>query len=133
MHHVSAEPPAFFRRGPSPLARLAFFGLISLALLFADTRYRYLENLRHVVGIVLYPLQRAAQMPGEALAHVGTYFSSQRDLVDDNAALRRRLVEQGPAAQGYVLAEQEIARLKALLELRDRHRGDATTVEVLYT
>ena len=38
MRHLPVEPPAFFHRGPSPLARLAFFGLVSLALLFLDTR-----------------------------------------------------------------------------------------------
>ena len=48
MRHIHAEPPAFFHRGPSPLARLAFFGVLSIALLFLDTRYRYLENVRRV-------------------------------------------------------------------------------------
>ena len=67
MRHISIEPPPFFHRGPSPLTRLAFFGLLSLALLFADTRYRYLENVRQVVAVVLYPLQRAVQFPGEVL------------------------------------------------------------------
>ena len=47
MRHLPVEPPQFFPRGPSPLARLAFFGLVSLALLFVDTRYHYLEGLRH--------------------------------------------------------------------------------------
>jgi len=54
MRHISIEPPPFFHRGPSPLTRLAFFGLLSLALLFADTRYRYLENLRQAVAVALY-------------------------------------------------------------------------------
>ena len=63
MRHIPVEPPAFFHRGPSPLTRLAFFVLISLSLLFLDTRYRYLENIRHVVAVALYPLQRAAQVP----------------------------------------------------------------------
>ena len=58
MRHVPVEPPAFFHRGPPPIARLAFFGVISIALLFADTRYRYLENVRQAVAIVLYPVQR---------------------------------------------------------------------------
>src|SRR5689334_9775583 len=115
MRHVSAEPPAFFRRGPSPLARLAFFGLISLALLFGDTRYRYLENVRHVAGIVLYPLQRVVRIPGDALAYVATYFASQRELTDENAALQRRLAEQSVAVQGFPLLQQENTRLKQLL------------------
>src|SRR5215475_11877479 len=101
MRHIPVEPPAFFHHGPSPLARLAFFGLISLALLFLDTRYRYLENVRQVAAVVLYPLQRAAELPGEAIGYVGGYFASQRALSAENAELRRKLVEQGPAAQGF--------------------------------
>ncbi len=130
---LPVEPPAFFHRGPSPLARLAFFGLISLVLLFADTRFRYLESMRRVAEIVLYPVQRAVLMPGEALSYVGTYFSSQRELTDENAALRRQLIEQGPAVQGYPLLQQQNAELKALLALRERYPGSATAVEVLYT
>ena len=71
MRYIPVEPPPFFRRGPTPIARLAFFGLISIALLFVDTRYHYLEGIRMVAATVLYPLQRAAQLPGEALAGVG--------------------------------------------------------------
>ncbi len=130
MRHLPVEPPPFFHRGPSPLARLAVFGLLSLALLFADTRYRYLENIRHGAATVLYPLQRVVQLPGEALAYVGTYFSSQRALADDNAALKAQLLGQAPVVQGYPLVEQENARLRALLKLetrvprrRDRGRG----------
>ncbi len=71
MQHLSVEPPAFFHRGPSPLARLTICGLASLVLLFADTRFHYLEHIRQVAAIVLYPVQRAAQVPGEALAWIG--------------------------------------------------------------
>jgi rod shape-determining protein MreC len=133
MRHIPVEPPAFFHRGPSPLTRLAFFVLISLSMLFLDTRYRYLENIRHVVAVVLYPLQRAAQMPGEALAFVGGYFATQRALSEENAALKRQLVEQGAMAQGAVSTSNENARLKALLDMRARYQGAATVVEVLYT
>jgi rod shape-determining protein MreC len=133
MRHINVEPPAFFHRGPSPLARLAFFGLLSIALLFADTRYRYLENIRQAVAIVLYPLQRAVQMPGEALSYVATYFSSQRALAEDNAALKRQIVAEAAAVQGYPLLRQENAQLAALLDLRSRYGAAATAVEVLYT
>ena len=133
MPHLPVEPPPFFHRGPSPLARLAFFGLLSLALLFADTRYRYLENIRRVVAIALYPLQRAVEMPGEALAYVGGYFSSQRTLAGDNAALRERLLADAPVVQGYPLLEQENARLRALLAVGKRFPGAAIAAEVLYS
>ncbi|HEY7943265.1 MAG: rod shape-determining protein MreC [Burkholderiales bacterium] len=133
MRHLPVEPPPFFHRGPSPLARLAVFGLLSLALLFADTRYRYLENIRHGAATALYPLQRIAQLPGDALAFVGTYFSSQRTLADDNAALKAQLLGQAPVVQGYALVEQENAHLRALLKVETRVRVAATAADVLYS
>jgi rod shape-determining protein MreC len=133
MRHISVEPPPFFHRGPSPLARLAFFGLLSLALLFADTRYRYLESVRQAAANVLYPLQRGLQLPAEAVAYVATYFSSQRALVLDNTALRERLLADAPSLQGYSALEQENARLRTLLGVGTRFRGAATAAEVLYS
>ncbi|HEX7271756.1 MAG TPA: rod shape-determining protein MreC [Casimicrobiaceae bacterium] len=133
MRHISVEPPPFFHRGPSPLARLAFFGLLSLALVFADTRFRYLESIRQVVATILYPVQRALQLPGEALTYVGTYFSSQRELGDDNAALRQQLLAAAPAVQGYAQLEQENARLRALLATGQRIGPAAIAAEVLYS
>jgi rod shape-determining protein MreC len=133
MRHISVEPPPFFHRGPSPLARLAFFGLLSLALLFADTRYRYLESVRQAAANVLYPLQRGLQLPAEAVAYVATYFSSQRALVVDNTALKERLLADAPSLQGYSALEQENARLRTLLGVGTRFRGAATAAEVLYS
>ena len=64
MRPIPVDSQPFFNRGPSPLTRLAIFGLLSVALLFADTRYRYLENVRQGVAIALYPVGRALGMPG---------------------------------------------------------------------
>jgi rod shape-determining protein MreC len=133
MRHISIEPPPFFHRGPSPLTRLAFFGLLSLALLFADTRYRYLENVRQAVAIALYPVQRAVLLPGEAFEYVGAYFASQRTLASDNAAARQQLLAQAPAVQGFPLLDQENAQLRALLKMAARFPGAATAAEVLYS
>jgi rod shape-determining protein MreC len=133
MRHIPVEPPPFFHRGPSPLARLAFFGLLSLALLFADTRYRYLENIRQLAATALYPLQRVLQLPGETVAYVATYFSSQRALALDNTALKERLLADAPSLQGYRAIEQENARLRTLLGVGARFHGAATAAEVLYS
>lgn len=133
MHHISVDPPPFFHRGPSPFARLAFFGLITIALMFADTRYRYLEGIRQVVAVALYPLQRAVQLPGEALLWVGTYFASKRALAEENAELQQALVAQSPKVQRFTILDEENAQLRALLELQARYPGSATAVEVLYT
>ena len=133
MRHLTVEPPAFFHRGPSPLARLAFFGLLSLVFLFVDTRFHYLEGMRYAAAAILYPLQRAAQMPGELLGSVGRYFVAQRSLIEDSVVLKRALVEQAAVAQTLPATQQENARLRALLDIRTRYRTAATAVEVLYT
>jgi rod shape-determining protein MreC len=133
MRHLSVEPPPFFHRGPSPLTRLTFFGLLSLALLFTDTRYRYLENVRQAVAAALYPLQRIVQWPGEAAGYAATYLVAQRGLADDNATLKQELLAEAPAMQGYQVLQQENARLRALLEVGQRFHGATTAAEVLYT
>lgn len=129
---IPAETPQFFHRGPSPLARFAFFGLASLVLLFADARYRYLDDLRHAAGVVLFPLQRVVRMPGEALDRAGVYFASKRDLERENERLQAELVAQAPAAQGYATARDEAAKLKALAGLKERQPVASTMVRVLY-
>ena len=133
MQHISVEPPAFFHRGPSPLSRLALLGLLSIALLFADTRFRYLENVRQVVAVALYPFQRAVLLPGEAFGYVADYFASKRQLADENARLKEQLVAQAPAASAAALLESENARLKALLDTTRRYPHAAIAAEVLYT
>jgi len=133
MRHLPVEPPPFFHHGPSPLARLAFFALVSLALLFADTRYRYLENVRHAIGAVLYPVQRALQLPGEGVAYIASYLASNRALADDNRELKGELLAEAPAIQGYKSLEQENARMRALLSVGERFTGAATPAEVLYS
>jgi rod shape-determining protein MreC len=133
MRPIQAEPPPFFHRGPSPLARVAFFGLASIVLLFVDARYRTLEDVRHTAGAVLFPLQRLVRMPLEAFDSLAAYFRSKRDLEAENDHLKAELIAQAPAAQGYATAREENAKLKALMDLKARHAEGSTIVEVLYT
>ncbi|HVP88182.1 MAG TPA: rod shape-determining protein MreC, partial [Casimicrobiaceae bacterium] len=61
------------------------------------------------------------------------YFSSQRTLASDNAALKERLLADGPAVQGYAILDQENARLRSLLTVEKRFHGAAIAAEVLYS
>jgi rod shape-determining protein MreC len=133
MQHISVEPPAFFHRGPSPLSRLALLGLLSIALLFADTRFRYLEGVRQVVAVALYPFQRAILLPSEAFNYVADYFTSKRQLADENARLKEQLAAQTPRASAAALLEGENVRLKVLLDTARRYPHAAIAAEVLYT
>jgi len=131
--HLPATPPAFFHRGPSPAARLAFFGLLSLVLLFADTRFHYLEDVRRVAAVVLHPLHVLARMPGEAFGAVARYFANQRELTEQNLELSRAVVAQGPMVQGYPSLLEENRKLRALLDVQARFPNSATAAQVLYS
>ena len=56
-------PPPPFNRGPTPFVRLLLCALLSIGLLIADARLDYLDGIRQVVAVVVYPLQRLAGTP----------------------------------------------------------------------
>ena len=136
MHHVSADPPPFFHRGPSPLARLAFFGLAVDRAACSPTRASATSkaSARSSPSCSI-PLQRAVQLPGEALAWVGGYFASKRDARPTRTTrCKRDLVAQAQAAQELrAAARRERAACARCSSMPQRYAGAATAVEVLYT
>ena len=136
MRHLPAEPPAFFHRGPSPLARLAFFGLLSIGAAAVRRRaLRLPRGIRLVCRVVLYPLQRRRSVPGEALARSTRYFASQRSLADRERRAAAAAARAGRGGAGVTRATRpENERLRALLDVRGgATRPAAAAVEVLYS
>ena len=126
------SPPPFFKRGPAPLVRLFFFASMSLALLVLDARFRYADGLRSGLALIAYPLQRAATAPIDFFAAVGAYFSTQAQLVEDNAALRAKALALAQDAQRYGAAEAEVAQLRRLIGAAEKLRVRSIPAEVLY-
>jgi rod shape-determining protein MreC len=126
-------PPPFFKRGPAPLVRLFFFASLSVALLVVDARFRYAEGLRSALAIVAYPLQRIATAPFELVSGIGTYFTTQAQLVDENAKLRARALALARDAQRYEAAEAEAAQLRRIVGAAERTEVQAISAEILYT
>ncbi|TAG05970.1 MAG: rod shape-determining protein MreC [Betaproteobacteria bacterium] len=126
------EPPRFFRRGPSAVARLTFFGLISIALMFIDARFRTLETIRMGIATVVHPLQQVALVPGELLDGASEFFDSRDKLRSENEQLKSQLLIAGQAAQSAVGATNESARLTALLGASQAAQTKAQISKVLY-
>jgi len=122
----------FFNRGPSPVARLVFFCVLSLLLLFVDSRYQYLESSRKVLAVVIYPFQRLTALPGEVVGRIAVYFETQSKLQDDNAQLR--LQHDVDAAQLAQLSaiQAENAQLRTLHELEQRVDYPMQMAEIVY-
>lgn len=126
------EPPPFFHRGPSPLARVTFFALAAIAVMIADHRFGALETVRLALSVLAHPAQRAAALPGEMLSRVGDYFASQDRLLRENQELKARLLEQAAAAQQAALLKAEQEQLLGLAPGRSPYGGEGMLAEVLY-
>lgn len=133
MSVVGHQPPPFFKRGPAPLARLAFFVILSLVLLVLDLKYRYLETVRQGVAAALYPLQRAAYAPVELSKQLGGYLSSLSAVQGENARLRRQELESANWLLRQQHLELENRRLRELLDMKARQPLSGTVAEILYT
>ncbi|MBI3480700.1 MAG: rod shape-determining protein MreC [Nitrosomonadales bacterium] len=125
----------FFNRGPSPAARLVFFSVLSLLLLFVDARYRYLESTRSALSVLVSPIQRLATLPGALWQQAGDFFitqSTQRGLIKRNEELT--LQHQSDAAQLLQLQalQSENQQLRDLVGLPIRNEFSSQIVEVIY-
>ena len=125
-------PPPFFKRGPAPLVRLFFFASLSLALLVIDARFRYAEGLRTWLALAAYPIQRAATAPIELLSAMGSFFSTQASLVEENERLRAKALASSHDAQRYEAAEAEVAQLRRLVGAVERIDVRVIPAEVMY-
>jgi rod shape-determining protein MreC len=126
----------FFNRGPSPVARLMFFSVLSLRLLFIDARYRYLESARSALSVVISPIQRLATLPGALWEQAGDFFitqGTQRGLIKQNDELSQQ--HQSDAAQLVQLQalQLENQQLRKLSTLPIRNEFTSQLVQVMYT
>jgi rod shape-determining protein MreC len=126
------SPPPFFKRGPAPLVRLFFFASLSLALLVIDARFRYAEGLRAWLALAAYPMQRAATAPIDLVSSVGSFFSTQAGLIEENERLRAKALTFAQNAQRYEAAEAEAMQLRKLVGAQERLEVRAIPAEVLY-
>jgi rod shape-determining protein MreC len=125
-------PPPFFKQGPSALARLAMFALMSLALLVFDARFKLLERVRFGVALVLYPLQVAARAPGDAASNLSAYLGRQQVLLAENGRLEREKLEAAKSLLRSGQLETENANLRGLMAMRERLPVIAVAAELLY-
>lgn len=126
------QPPPFFKRGPAPLARLSFYAMLSLALLFFDSRFQTLELLRLGVSMFTHPLQQAAHAPVDFLRQSLAYFASLSSLQEENALLKRERLSRVETLLRARQIEAENERLRKLLGVRERQGINGRVAQIVY-
>ncbi|MBN3854343.1 rod shape-determining protein MreC [Paraburkholderia sp. Ac-20340] len=126
------SPPPLFKQGPSALARLLFFVVLSIALLISDARFKTLEVVRGVLGAGLYPLQRAALVPRDLFMGAADLAVTSASLRQDNAQLHARNLQLSQQANQAASLAAENTHLRALLQLSQRIGAPTTPAEIQY-
>jgi len=126
------QAPAFFARGPSPLARLSFFTALSLALMATDSRLQYLSGVRENLMTLLHPLQIVANAPSDLYHFTDEYFSTHHHLLNENARLKKQALMQDIALQRLTILNLENTNLRNLLEAKQSLLETSTLAEVIH-
>lgn len=122
--------PQFFKHGPNPLARLVFFILLSLILMAVDTHFKYLHEIRQIVSVVIYPVQRLAYLPTTVYDWANEFFVTQ-NLADENARLKQRHLIDSEQLQQLLALKAENEYLRKLLETPQRNKSKITLAEII--
>ncbi len=124
--------PAFFVRGPSPLARLAFFSALSLALMAADSRLEYLTTVRQNLQALLHPLQLLANAPSRLYRDTTEYFSTHEYLLNENRNLKKNALKQAVELQKLNTLELENNNLRQLLKTNQSIVETSVAAEIMH-
>lgn len=127
------QTPAFFVRGPSPIARLIFFAALSLAMMAVDARMHYLREVREGLMALTHPLQIAANVPVNLYRQTSDYLTSHHNLYIENQRLTRQSLEQGVALQKLQTLEAENEHLRNLLGASKSWSQLAQLAEIIHT
>jgi rod shape-determining protein MreC len=126
------SPPPLFKQGAPARVKVTVFALVSIALLVMDSRLQMLATVRQAAGTVLYPLQMAALMPRDALANMGSYFSTLSTLQKEVRDLKSEQVAAAQAMQQAQLQMAENAQLRKLMGAREHLPVKSMLSEILY-
>ena len=126
------SPPPLFKQGASARFKMMVFACISIALLLADSRLNALSAVRQGVGFFLYPLQKIALLPRDAMYGMGDYFSTLTKLERQVAVLQQQQIAASQALQQAQLYQTENNQLRKLLDAQQRVPGKSQLAEIIY-
>ncbi|MDO9053091.1 MAG: rod shape-determining protein MreC, partial [Gallionella sp.] len=121
-----------FNRGPSPGARLVFFAVLSLLLMFVDARFRYLEAARSALSVLVSPIQHLATLPGTLWHKTGDFLVAQSRLLEANEVLHRQHERDSAQLVQSQSLLQENQQLRNLMAMQQRNQFSVQFAEIVY-
>ncbi len=125
-------PPPLFKQGTSARVKVIIFVVAAIVLLFVDSHLQVLGRVRYVIGLVIYPVQRAAMVPRDLFEVAGEYLISSRVLHDGVSQMRQKEIQDAQLLQRAQLLENENEHLRELLGMSKRVGVKSVPAEILY-
>lgn len=104
-----------FVQGPVPGFRLLLVIILSTALIVADARFDKLAPVRSYIATALAPVHWLGNAPYEFSGWVASLFTTRDDLLEENEALRARLLILERRALKYAALASENNELRRLM------------------
>jgi len=111
--------------------RLLLLAGLSILLQYIDFRDDYLDTLRRAIGATVYPLRVIVDAPVSGWRWVGETTASRNELQLENSRLKTERLLTQARLQRYAALEAENARLRAMLEARERVRERVRVAEIM--
>jgi rod shape-determining protein MreC len=122
---------SLFVQNTSQGYKLVGLGLLSLVLMFADSRFDYLSRLRYYTALAVTPLHYVASLPARAFDGMRGTVRSRDELATENEELRDQLMMQQYKLQklNYLSAEND--RLNELLKASSIVEEEVVRVQLI--
>jgi rod shape-determining protein MreC len=111
--------------------RLLLLAGLSLLLQYIDHRDDYLDTLRKAIGAAVYPLRVIVDAPVSAWNWLDESTATRNELELENSRLQTERLLTQARLQRFSALEAENARLRAMLEARERVRERVRVAEIM--
>jgi rod shape-determining protein MreC len=111
--------------------RLLLLAGLSLLLQYIDHRDDYLDTLRKAIGAAVYPLRVIVDAPVSAWNWLDESTATRNELELENSRLQTERLLTQARLQRFSALEAENARLRAMLEARERMRERVRVAEIM--
>ncbi|MGA0582335.1 MAG: rod shape-determining protein MreC [Castellaniella sp.] len=121
-----------FKRGPSIEVRLVLLLALCLGMVVTDAHWPVLGPVRSALSMVLYPFQRIALAPRDALEYFDSWSHAATLARNEQEALRRQRIEMAQLSTHAAQLATENEQLRRLLNVSESIAQQSVAVEVFY-
>ncbi|MCY4263984.1 MAG: rod shape-determining protein MreC [Gammaproteobacteria bacterium] len=120
-----------FIKGVALEYRVLAFLLLTVCLMFADSRFSYMDRVRFSLGFVITPVYWIANIPAQLTFWVDDVFVSRTDLLTENNHLREDLLVAQRELQLLESLARENSRLLELREATEMIEAEVLPAEII--